>query len=170
MGLIPRVSGHSNACRWARKWQSSCKSHLAPLPRAIGPPGFNHAEITFEKQNLIIGLAWAIVLHSDFSLGELRAGLRGAEEPSHYSDFPNQGWDLVKYFLLVKFRRVASDFVTVCIWFQLVIYLPYYLLWFVLRRGNVLGTIQGGNALLLQRTVKHIYTTTYKERPCVFLG
>lgn len=39
-----------------------------------GPPGFNHAGITFEKQNLIIGLVLAIVLHPDFSPGEQRAG------------------------------------------------------------------------------------------------
>lgn len=39
-----------------------------------GPPGFNHAGITFEKQNLIIGLVLAIVLHPDFSPGEQRVG------------------------------------------------------------------------------------------------
>lgn len=41
---------------------------------AMGPPGFNHAGITFEKQNLIIGLVLAIVLHPDFSPGEQRVG------------------------------------------------------------------------------------------------
>lgn len=45
-----------------------------------GPPVFNHAGITFEKQNLIIGLVLAIVLHPDFSPGERRAGTGGEDE------------------------------------------------------------------------------------------
>lgn len=49
-------------------------AHLAPLLRTKGPPGFNHAGITFEKQNLIRGLVLATVLHPDFSPGKQSAG------------------------------------------------------------------------------------------------
>lgn len=86
-----------------------------------GPPGFNHAGITFEKQNLIIGLVLAIVLHPDFSPGEQRAG-RGEKmsfKTNIYIYFfcvsLNQGWNFVNNFIFVRLSRVAFDFLPLCL-------------------------------------------------------
>lgn len=80
-----------------------------------GPAGFNHAGITFEKQNLITGLVLAIVLHPYFSPGEQRAG-RGEKMSSgekkesiwyFFCILLNQVWNFENNSLFV---RVRSDF------------------------------------------------------------
>lgn len=81
-----------------------------------GPPVFNHAGITFEKQNLIIGLVLAIVLHPDFSPGERRAGTGGEDEikkkkkKKDLFSFAQSRLELCQQFLFVRFKGVPFDF------------------------------------------------------------